>query len=128
MRSKSGFALPKSHRLYSTTLIQQLFKSPQALKEFPLLMHYLWSPDNNNHQFMPIVSKRRFKRAVDRNRLKRQLKEVWRLNQHLIEPNNATFMVIGLAYIANKKLSYQQIEAAFLQLVKRLNNETKNNS
>ena len=128
MSFKSDFALPKSHRLRSTSLIQQLFKSQHTVKEFPLLVHYFWSADQNYHQFMPIVSKRKFKRAVDRNRLKRQLKEIWRLNQHLIQSEGKEFLVIGLAYIATKKLKYNQIETAFLSLVNSLNNETKNHS
>lgn len=50
------------------------------------------------------------------------------MNQHLIQCEGKEFLVIGLAYIATKKLKYNQIETAFLSLVNSLNNETKNHS
>ena len=56
---------------------------------------------------MPIVSKRKFKRAVDRNRLKRQLKEIWRLNQHLIQCEGKEFLVIGFSVYCYKEIEIQ---------------------
>jgi len=129
MNSKSRFALPKSHRLRSSLIIQELFKSENSIKEYPLMVHYFWTDEIANHQFMPMVSKRKFKRAVDRNQLKRKLREIWRLNQYKLESAaGGNFLVIGWVYIAKKKLKYSEIERAGLSILNQINHETKKSS
>lgn len=112
MNAKSGFGLSKSNRLKSKIYIQKLFASDSRFKKFPITVQYFWTKEIEGHLFMPIVSKRKFKRATDRNRVKRQLREAWRLNQHIIQSSDLGFLVIGIAYIANEKLKYSEIENA----------------
>jgi len=70
------------------------------------------------------VSKKRFKRAVDRNRIKRISREVYRLNKqaHLYDQLNAgeKKIIISLAYIGKELPEFQFAEKKMLKLLKKL--------
>ena len=82
MKSNS---LHKSERLDKKKLIEKLFGGgARSFSVFPLRVVYL-ALDNVQDEHAAIlvsVSKRRFKRAVKRNRVKRQIREAYRLNKH----------------------------------------------
>ena len=66
------------------------------------------------------MPKRNFKSAVDRNRIKRQLRETYRLNRHLIlEEKTAKFKVLFL-FLGKKKPTYSELDNAMAVLLKRL--------
>lgn len=75
---------PKKEKLKSKKLIEQLFNEGKAVTVFPLKLIYLETTftDNTNIKASVSVSKRNFKSAVDRNRIKRLLREAYRLNKH----------------------------------------------
>jgi ribonuclease P protein component len=56
------------------------------------------------------VSKKHFKKAVDRNYFKRVLRECYRLNKSILTTNLDTKYCIMFFYQTNEKLSYQEIE------------------
>lgn len=63
------------------------------------------------------VPKRRFRLAVHRNKLKRKLREVHRLHQHIIKKQLPTAKLkISIIYIYNRNeiLDYQTLESAIL--------------
>lgn len=64
------------------------------------------------------VPKRRFKHAVDRNRIKRQMREVYRLNKDSLSNNYAVLFI----YLDNKKNNYNQIEKAMLKIMGKIKN------
>lgn len=82
MKSNS---LHKSERLDKKKLIEKLFGGgARSFSVFPLRVVYL-TLDNVQDEHAAIlvsVSKRRFKRAVKRNRVKRQIREAYRMNKH----------------------------------------------
>jgi len=66
----------KHEKLKSRKLIEEVFTKGQVVKAYPIRLHYLI---HDNEEYSPLqagvsVSKRNFKRAVDRNRVKRLLK------------------------------------------------------
>ncbi|MEO6831854.1 MAG: ribonuclease P protein component [Chitinophagaceae bacterium] len=68
--------------------IEALFRSGKALSVFPLRLIWLLVPKTDSQfdiQAGFSAPKRRFKRATDRNRIKRLLREQFRVNRHLLE-------------------------------------------
>ena len=71
------FTLGKEERLKSRKLIGRLYTEGETIKKFPLRMVYLQTEHTSNYpaQVGVSVPKRLFKKAVDRNRIKRLLRE-----------------------------------------------------
>lgn len=81
--------LGKEERLCSRKLIDSLFKGggSRAMSGFPLRMVYAMTERHEGEpaaQILVSVPKRCFKRAVKRNRIKRLVREAYRLNKHIL--------------------------------------------
>lgn len=76
------YTLGKNERLKSRKEIEQLFSSGNKLSENPLKIFYLVNGATKPSLRMGVgVSSRNFKKAVERNRIKRQIREAWRLQK-----------------------------------------------
>jgi ribonuclease P protein component len=77
------FSLSSNERLKSRKLIDKLFRQGNNFNIFPLRVSFLISSEETTEplQFGVGVSGRGFKKAVDRNRIKRLMKESWRLQK-----------------------------------------------
>lgn len=83
------YTLGSQERIKSTKLIDMLFSggNSQSIVAYPLRVVYMKGvreADTQQTQIMVSVSKRHFKRAVKRNRVKRQIREAYRLNKNLL--------------------------------------------
>ena len=88
MAKEAGFG--KIEKLKSRKLVEELFARGKSLHLFPIRISYKFLPLLDNEktilQVGVSVSKRNFKKAVDRNRIKRLLREAYRLQkQELIQ-------------------------------------------
>ena len=106
------FTYSKKEKLKSKKLIDQLFTEGQSVSAYPLRLVYLSTIFNDDTiaKTGVSVSKRNFKTAVDRNRIKRLLREVYRLNKALYFNNLSTQHAFMILYIGKEKPTLIQIE------------------
>ena len=116
-------SLPKPQRLKSKKAIELLFTEGKSVKSYPVKIFYLPSETIGNTQATFAVPKRNFKSAVDRNRIKRQLKEVYRLHKQLLMANNNPNFALLFLYLGKDKPKYDKLETAFKVLLKKLEDE-----
>lgn len=80
------YTLGKNERLKSRKEIELLFNSGKRFSETPLKIFYLLNDSSKPSLKMGVgISSRNFKKAVDRNRIKRQIREAWRLQKMYLE-------------------------------------------
>ena len=114
---------PKSERLHSKKLIEELFNSNTSFTVYPLRVVYSKKSlhANDPHQMLVSIPKKRFKRAVDRNKLKRRIKEAYRLHKQVLEEGKREFyLLIGYIYVGKEIANYQEVEKKLKQSLLRL--------
>jgi ribonuclease P protein component len=114
---------PKSERLRNKRRIEELFQKGATFTIYPLKVVYLRKPQTADYrnQLLVATPKKNFKKAVDRNKLKRRIKEAYRLNKKLLENQQAGFyLLIGYIYVGKEIASYQIIEEKLKQSLNRL--------
>ncbi len=86
MVASKHFTLGKEERLKSRKLIDRLFKEGKSFNLFPFRVLYIF-PENATQPLQAgfVAGSRYFKKAVDRNRIKRLTKEAYRLQKNELE-------------------------------------------
>jgi ribonuclease P protein component len=115
------FTLNKQEKLKSKKLIEQLFIEGKSVSAYPLKLIYLKT--NHDGQY-PIkagvsVSKRKFKNAVNRNKIKRLLREAYRTNKHIIYEHCSDKYIFMFLYVDENEQNYVFIEEKMTALVQK---------
>lgn len=104
------FSYPKAEKLKSRKTIDLLFSEGKSVSKYPLRMVYVATDEENTKTTFGVsVSKKNFKKAVDRNYFKRVLRECYRLNKRIIQDNLQKPYAIMFFYQTKERLSYQEI-------------------
>jgi len=126
------FTYPKTEKLKSKITIDLLFSKGKSVSKYPLRLVFVESDygiPNDSEQMLKMgvsVSKKYFKRAVDRNYFKRVLRETYRLNKHILIDNldkNYAFMFF---YQTKDRLTYEEINTKTIQLFEKFVSQLKN--
>lgn len=122
------FTLGKQERLKRRKLIERLYKEGKSLKAFPLRMMYLQTAHTSNFpaQVGVSVPKRNFKKAPDRNRLKRLMRETYRLQKGIVYDQLETPHIFMISYLGKEKWSYEDLRVKMEKLLTLFIEETKN--
>jgi len=111
------YTLKKSERLSQKKLIEELFDKGSSFYLYPFKVFFL-ANDKPTSQLMASVPKSNFKRAVDRNIIKRRIREGYRLNKAKLGSDN--FFSIAYIYTAKEILTstliHQKIILSFDKL------------
>ena len=109
----------KVERLSSKKDIQELFKNGSSFYLYPFKVITLPSTNSPVHQVLFTVPKRNFKRAVDRNLLKRRMREAYRLHKHLL-PTEPQVLSIAYIYTSKEIVDYASIAKPLEQSLSRI--------
>lgn len=117
-----SYTFSKEERLCSKRLISLLFSKGSSFNLYPLRFVYHTPEESTDAstQLVISVSKRHFKRAVDRNRLKRQIREAYRLNKHLFTQHQGQApRLLAIIYIGKEKKSFDTIQKKLISGLER---------
>jgi ribonuclease P protein component len=121
------YTFSKNERLCSQLLIDALMqRTNPSFLNFPFI--FTWK----EHKLFPgvkaqiliSVSKKKFKHAVDRNHMKRLMREAYRLNKHLLYDKLGTKqLIIHINYIAPKILDFHSVQGTMINGLIRIAND-----
>lgn len=113
------FGYNKYEKLKSRKLIKQLFEDGKAISVFPLRLVYLKTNHDGKYllQTGVSVSKRNFKLAVDRNRIKRMMREVYRLNKSKFYNSINEKYIFMFIYLGKKEMDYHKLDKKMNELI-----------
>ena len=129
MSAKGTFTLSKEERICSKKLMEQLFNGGTArtMSSFPLRVVFIAverQPGQPPASIIVSVPKRHFKHAVDRNRVKRQLREAFRHHKHLLSeavagtPQKA--IALSLIWMDGRHLPSSEVDHRVQNLLARM--------
>jgi ribonuclease P protein component len=124
--------LGKEYKLCSQKIIGAIYEDKKVVKQFPLLIHYKLIPLPESVPFQLVFSapKRTFRKAHDRNRIKRLLRETVRKNKLILETflkEHQCQLAFFLVYTNKEELPYdvllRKTEQLFQKLIVQIQNE-----
>lgn len=121
----ANFKLTQAERLCEKKRIDALFTSGNSFIVYPYRIVYRPVPDTDSVPVSMFVSipKKRFKRAVKRNLIRRRIKEAYRKNKHILTDtfqNQKITLDMAILYLDKEILDYQTLEKKLKDLLQKL--------
>ncbi|MDD2798427.1 MAG: ribonuclease P protein component [Bacteroidales bacterium] len=116
--------LPKSERISRKLILDKIFVEGKSFVVYPIRVVYLTSVELQEAPVAIVVSvsKKRFKRAVKRNFVKRRIREAFRLNKHKIElPASLKNVAIAFLYLSTELKEFETINGKMEAIIDQLN-------
>lgn len=115
------YTYPKSEKLKSRNIIEKMFAEGKTVSKYPLRLVYVPLQDDTEGilKMGVSVSKRNFKRAVDRNYYKRLLREAYRLNKHIITEKLRKPTAFMFFYQTKDRLTFEEVNEKAIQLFEK---------
>lgn len=119
--------LGKSHKLCSHTAIDRLFEKDRSQSAIAYPLRAVWCNGSsrrsgNDVQFLIIVPKKRLRHAVDRVKMRRRVREAYRLirHDHLPATTATGNTDIAFIYVADKTAPYQSVARSMHRLLSKI--------
>lgn len=128
MSAAAAFTLRKEERMASKRLIDKLFRGgdSHSLVSFPIRLVYLLDNRGDGDttaqkQILISVPKRCFKRAVKRNRVKRQIREAYRRNKNFLpDLDEGRTLLMAFIWLDDQLYSSETVEKKVVKLLQRM--------
>lgn len=127
MSAAERFTLSKEERICSKKLINELFTgNGRSMTAFPLRVVFMKRTivdDQPRAAMLVSVPKRYFKHAVDRNRVKRQVREAFRRNKSIIIQNltdDHEAVAMAFVWLTDEKFPSSEVENRMVRLLTRI--------
>ena len=121
----SRFTFGKQEKLCSKLAIDNLFKSGKSFNAYPIRVIYKKvETSDTTAKLLISVPKKRFNKAVSRNRLKRLIRETYRLNKpELIEnwQHQGKYFALAFVYIGNEIATFGDLNTTMQEIMEKLN-------
>lgn len=110
----------KSERLHRENDIQELFDKGSSFYLFPFKVYLMpnGAQQATSHQILVSVSTRNFKKAVDRNLIKRRVREAYRLQKEVLPQNPR--LIFALVYAHKEILTFAELKSRLASVLKRI--------
>ena len=128
---KKTLSFPKQEKLKSKKHIELLFANGASVNNYPLKLLYCKTGSMMGHsttKTMFVVPKRNIKSAVKRNRIKRLLREAFRLNRQDTFNNIEGNFALAILYLGKEMPNYVLIEKKMLGLLEKFHKKQSNGS
>lgn len=113
----------RHERLKSRKAIQRVFTEGHQFSHFPFRVFYIFENDQHHLQAGVGVSNRLFRRAVDRNRIKRHMREAYRLQKHELDhylQKSGKRISVFILYIGKELPTHVDVYTKFTGIITRL--------
>lgn len=123
-----SFTFPKNEHLSGEIRIAKLFSEGKAFICYPLRVVFsLVEKEKTPVKILVSVPKKRFKKAVKRNRIRRMIKEAYRLHKEnfLNQLSTQNFTLhIAITYVSDEEMPYTQIEKKLIEALHKIIEKT----
>jgi ribonuclease P protein component len=119
------YTFNKEERLCSRKYLDLLFKNGSSFLLYPFRVSYLSIQADANYPVQVVINvpKKRFKRAVDRNLLKRRIREVYRLNKqekfYSLLPEDNQLLLFSIQYVGKNIYEFNFLQKKLLGVFNR---------
>ena len=120
--------LGKTEKLKSTKEIDKLFTEGRSLKAFPFKLIYTSIPVREDGELLKTgfsVPKRLVKKAVDRNRIKRLMREVFRKNKYLVKKELSEPHAFMFVYIHREEMNISKLNESMIMILEKFQQKLK---
>lgn len=120
-------SLNKSKKLKGKTTIARVFKEGNSIRKGPLRIVYVINIKKSGsfeHQMGFVAPKRFIKKAVDRNKMKRLMRESYRLQQEIIQTSDHQYIQGMIMYQSPKPIEFEKMFSLMRKLLVELAKRT----
>jgi ribonuclease P protein component len=119
----------KEYKLCRRKLIDGVFKTGKVIKQYPFVVHFLEVDEKLEAPFQVTISapKRNFRKAHDRNRIKRLMRETIRFNKMILEDKiskSQKNIIMFMVYTSKEEIPFTTLmkknELLFEQIIKHI--------
>lgn len=120
----SVFSLNKNNSLKKTSDIDNVFKNGEKISSKLISLYYIKSEKKDRPRFAFTVGKKTHNLAITRNKLKRLMKESFRMNAKNYIKSDLTYNLV-FVYFSSKQESFNKVEESMKSLLLSFKNQTQ---